>query len=132
MRRGESRRALEDESRLVRVASKVGRIGGWRVELKDPPLLIWSDEVARIHGLDMEGPPPSWDEMLAFFVQDDQEDVRAAFAMCGQMGVAFTREWRITTQDGRDAWVLSSGEPLRDRDGRITAMEGAYQDITAW
>jgi two-component sensor histidine kinase len=50
---------------------------------------------------------------------------------CAQDGIPYDFELPKMTAKGRRIWVRSIGEAVRDADGRIIRLQGAFQDITA-
>src|SRR5690606_11757569 len=65
---------VSEQTRLLNTASSVGAVGGWELEFP-AKILRWSDEVARIHGLEPDDPVPGLANALAFYHQDDREMV---------------------------------------------------------
>jgi PAS domain S-box-containing protein len=120
--------ALRESEALLRIASRIGRIGAWTVEIPGFEYR-WSGEMTAIHGLP-PGTRPSFEELFAFCVPADRERIRAAFDRCVREGVAYDEELRIATPDGRQTWVRVIGHAVRDGAGRIVRVQGALQDIS--
>ncbi len=127
----EQRASLERLNRnraLLGIASRLGRIGAWEVEL--PSLATtWSDELCVIH----EVPPgytPTFDEAAQFYVPAHRADVLEAFQACARDGKPFDLELQIVTSGGRRLAVRSIGEAVRDATGSICRVQGALQDTT--
>jgi PAS domain S-box-containing protein len=53
-----------------------------------------------------------------------------AVTTCVIDGIPFDEEYEIVTPSGRRAWVRSIGEPVRDDEGRVVRVQGAFQDIS--
>lgn len=115
--------------RLFAIASKVARIGGWSLDLQTGEL-EWSDEVFAIHGMDKGEDPPVGDAALARVAPEWRELARRRLRACLQQGVSYDEEFELLLPDGERLWVRSSGEAVRDRNGRITHIQGALQDIS--
>jgi len=110
------------------MASHVGRLGGWAVDLPDYKL-TWSDEVRAIH----EAPPdyiPTLEEGINFYPPPYRQVIYEAFFACVQDGTPFDEELQIITTTGRRVWVRAIGEAVRDADGHIFRVQGAFQDIS--
>lgn len=121
-------RQLEESRRLLEIAGRAARFGGWRVDV-DSGQITWSDEVAVIH----EEPPgtsPGLDEGINYYAPEDQERIRRVFTRCAQEGLPFDEELQIITARGNRVWVRSIGEPVFDDDGGVVAVQGAFQDIS--
>ncbi|MEO5715571.1 MAG: PAS domain S-box protein [Luteolibacter sp.] len=122
-----SQKLLESEA-LLRIASKAAHIGGWSVDFPGSRI-TWSDEVCAIH----EMPPgscPDFDRALEFYAPEYREVIARAFEKCLFDGEPFDEEMQIVTANGRRLWVRTVGEGIRDADGAITRVQGAFQDIT--
>jgi PAS domain S-box-containing protein len=119
---------LNHQQALLSMASRLGRLGAWEVEL--PSMQVnWSDELCVIHEVPA-GYSPSFEDAVAFYAPDDRDGVTAAFTKCVQDGTPFDLELQIVTASGRRLSVRSIGEAVRDRSGAIVRVQGAFQDIT--
>ena len=119
--------ALREREAMYQIASQVGRMGGWRVEV--PSLRHrWSAEALAILGA---GPNQelSRKDVHLRFAEIDRPTLKAAFDGCEQEGRPFDHEVRVVRLDGRVIWVRIIGESVRDESGNITAVHGAIQDI---
>ncbi len=119
---------LQASLSLLRVAGRIARIGGWRLDLPDLQVR-WSEEVAAI----LEVPPGKsygFEEALAFFVPQHRPGVRRAFAECMARGTPFDLEAEVITAAGLRLWVRTLGEARKDEAGAILRLKGAFQDIT--
>ncbi len=122
-----SQKLLESEA-LLRIASKAAHIGGWRVDFPESRI-TWSDEVCAIHELP-PGSSPEFDQALDFYAPEYREAIARAFEKCLFDGEHFDEEMQIVTANGRRLWVRTVGEGIRDGNGAITRVQGAFQDIT--
>jgi PAS domain S-box-containing protein len=127
--RKRTERELRHSEAMLQIASRVGRLGAWAVDLATGAL-TWSDEVRAIHEV-----PPGFDPVVAdafrFYVGDSAARVRAAFEACATQGVPYDLELQVMTATGRPIWARSIGEAERDANGTIRRVHGAFQDITA-
>lgn len=117
------------QTRLVRLAGKVGKIGGWRYDIL-ASLLEWSDETARIHD-EPEGFSPNLVQGISYYIPAHRERLRAQFESCATEGRSFDDTLQIETAKRRRVWVHVLGEAVRNERGQIVAIEGAFQDITS-
>lgn len=119
---------LNRQQALLSMASRLGRLGAWEVEL--PSLQVtWSDELCIIHDVP-PGYSPSFDDAVAFYVPEDRAHFVDAFSACVGDGRPFDLELQIVTAGGRRVSVRSIGEAVRDACGAIARVQGAFQDIT--
>ncbi len=119
---------LRDRERLIQIAAEVARIGGWEVDL-DANRAIWSDEVCRIHEV-APGTIAPVEEGIAFYAPEWRERITQVFSACARAGVGYDEELQIITAKGRRVWVRTTGVAVRDSTGKITRVQGAFQDIS--
>ena len=120
---------LSEQSQLLDIAGRVGRIGGWWVDLATNQVQ-WSDLVAEIHGVPKDF-SPSVDQGIAFYAPQDLETIQRVFSACAERGIPYREELRIINAQGERVWVRTSGEAVYDEHGGIHAVQGAFQDISA-
>ncbi|MEO7931742.1 MAG: PAS domain S-box protein [Chthoniobacterales bacterium] len=126
------RKAIEDKllqnQSLLRIASKISRVGGWAVTVPDN-VVFWSSEVWESLGF-QRGEEPSLEESLNLYTPDSREKLGAAIALCATEGTAFDMDAEMKEANGRQIWARIAGEAERDADGIITRVIGAFGDIT--
>ncbi|AYQ26736.1 MULTISPECIES: ATP-binding protein [unclassified Polaromonas] len=113
---------------LLKIASRIGQLGGWTVDAKSGEI-GWSDEVFAIHGLP-PGKPPPMDDGLAFYIPEHRDGMRAAVLACIRDGTPFDIEAQLIAATGKCSWVRAIGEAERDDTGAVRLIQGAFQDIT--
>lgn len=123
----ESEHALRESRALQLLAERMGRIGGWRVELPTYAV-VWSDQVCAIHGLPA-GSSPSHEEAMEMYLPSHRDTVQQAFRDCAERGTPFDIEVQLTAAR-EHKWVRALGQPDRAESGEIVAIQGALQDIT--
>lgn len=119
---------LRKQARLLDMAGRIGRFGGWAVDLPSERV-EWSDVVAEIHDMP-HGYSPAVEEGIGFCAPEYHERIRERFTACAEKGTPFDEELEIITARGKRRWVRSVGVPVRDEADRIVRVEGAFQDIT--
>jgi PAS domain-containing protein len=120
--------AAQNAALLEKIAGRAARLGGWTIELPDRKL-TWSDENCAIH----EVPPgykPTLEEGISLFPPEHRAEVIRKVEACAQDGTPYDFELPKFTAKGRLIWVRSIGEAVRDAEGRIIRLQGAFQDIT--
>ena len=116
------------QSETLRVAGQMARIGGWIVEL--PSLqLNWSQEIAAAFGI--AGSVGSVEQVLALYPPPYRKAMQTAFESCIRHGTPFDLEAELVTPAGRHFWVRTTGQAVRDAEGSIVRVQGAFQDISA-
>ncbi|MDZ7829667.1 MAG: PAS domain S-box protein [Halofilum sp. (in: g-proteobacteria)] len=119
-------------ARQARLLDMAGQRGPFRCLVggpRDRRRVEWSDVVADIHGMP-HGYSPSVDEGIAFYAPEYRDRIRERFTACAEQGVPYDEELQIINADGERVWVRTVGEPVRDEDGRIVRVQGAFQDIS--
>jgi PAS domain S-box-containing protein len=123
------REQLIQNAAMLRTAGRVARLGGWRLDLPDRTL-TWSDENCAIHDV-APGYKPSFAEGVGYYPPEYRADVVRHVDACERDGTPYDFELPKYTAIGRRIWVRSIGEAVRDATGKIVALQGAFQDISA-
>jgi len=125
------RRAVEqrlaERQRMLGVIGRMALIGGWRVDLESMQV-AWSDEVATLHGKP-PGYAPSLEEAFNFYAPEWRALISEQFRRCVTEGLPFDEVLQIVRADGARRWVRAIGEAVRDEQGVIRSVQGAFQDI---
>jgi PAS domain S-box-containing protein len=122
------REQAQSASLLAQIAGKAARLGGWTIELPERTL-TWSDENCAIHDVP-PGYKPTLEEGIGFFPPEYRAEVIRHVEACALEGTPYDFELPKYTARGRLIWVRSIGEAVRDAEGRIIRLQGAFQDIT--
>lgn len=120
---------LEESRRLLEIAGTIARLGGWYVNLRDQTV-HWSDEVCSILGVP-PGSSPSVEDAFRYTAPEWRPLTTERFRACAEDGVPFDLEVEVVNESGRRAWVRSVGVPVRNDEGEIVAVQGAFQDISS-
>jgi len=128
-----SEATLRAQQGMLQMASTVGRMGAWRVEV--PSLeYVWSSEARVVIGAAPEA-DLTRQAVHLHFAKEDRPLLKVAFDECGDQGKAFDHEVRLDRNDlndpngGRQIWVRVIGQAVRGADGTVVAVQGAIQDI---
>ncbi|WP_229747961.1 PAS domain S-box protein [Marivita lacus] len=122
------RKRAEDAERLLAMAGRAVKLGGWRVDLANQKV-TWTDGTAAIHELPA-GFSPSYDAGIDYFAPEERDSARKVFDDCVEHGIAFDNVRDLITAKGNRIQVRSFGVPVKDDAGQIVAVQGAMQDIT--
>lgn len=120
-------RELQRRNTLFEQAERLANIGAWEADLVDGTGW-WSDEVARIYGLDTDL-EPDVGEGLEYFHPEDRPTMETAFETLVEEGEEYDLELRIIDAMGQKKWVHVRGEPVYEN-GNIVRVRGSLQDIT--
>lgn len=118
----------EQAENLLKIAGSAAHLGGWIMDIASRKV-TWSDEVAAIHDMPA-GHTPTIQEGVSLFVAEHQPKIQAAINNCIQNGISYDLELEKLTVKGKRIWVRTIGHPVRDADGTIVRLQGAFQDIS--
>jgi PAS domain S-box-containing protein len=113
---------------LAQIAGKAARLGGWTIQFPERTL-TWSDETCAIHDVP-PGYRPTLEEGIDYFPSEYRAEVLRHVEACAREGTPYDFEFPKVTAKGRLIWVRSMGEAVRDAEGRIIRLQGAFQDVT--
>ena len=118
--------AAQDEARSASLIALAG-VGGWSYALgaRGP---VWDAKVREIHGVTdaFDLPLPA---ALDFFAPEARAVLSDAVDAALSGGRPFDLELPLVSTTGAETWVRVVGRPVL-RDGRVTGLDGLYQDVT--
>ena len=122
-----AQQALTRSSELLEYTGRLGKIGGWEVNLQSMKL-SWTSETFRIAEIDSLVEPPL-DEGINLFAPAARPTIAAAVQAATETGAPYDLELPIITAKGRHLWVHTQGfaEMLN---GKAVRLFGTFQDIT--
>jgi PAS domain S-box-containing protein len=110
-------------------AQRVARIGNWHWDSQSN-VLVGSDELFRIYGVDPATPPADYRrEFGRRYGSDDLQRLEAATRQAMQTGVGYELDLQVF-RNGTPIWVMARGEVVRNGAGQIAGLRGTVQDIT--
>ncbi|AFZ72972.1 PAS domain-containing protein [Natronobacterium gregoryi] len=125
----ERERELERTRALLEQSQRVADVGGWELDVSEEPSeLEWTDETARIYGLDADF-DPDLEAALGYYSPDDRSHVEQALERAIEEGKSYDLELQLVRDDGERRWVRAIGEPVVE-DGGVVAVRGSIQDVT--
>ena len=119
---------IKRSEQLLRTTGALAKVGGWEIDAETLEVR-WSPEVAKIHGLDEDGPQPDLNECIELYPPEAQHLMRAAIERTLRDGEPWDLELPLTTAPGGRIWVRSQGQ-ADIQDGEIRGIHAALQDIT--
>lgn len=122
--------ALASSEAALRGAQRLARVGSWRYDLHRETWL-WSDELYRILGLLPGQLQPSRDLLLQHVPAVQRGGLSLALDALLSEGREILLEHRVQRTDGQWIDALSLARAERDSGGRIRAISGTLQDISA-
>jgi len=125
-----AKKALEENQKLLSMASRIGRLGAWAIDIPSYEHR-WSDECRKIHGARADY-RYSIEELIAFYVGESRERIRDEFSRCSSSGQGFDGEYVIRRETGEEVWVRVTGEAVRNEHGEVVRVQGTMQDFDSW
>lgn len=118
----------ESEQQLAK-AQQVAHLGSWQW---DPATgqTTWSDELFRIHGLEPQDRPMTFERWMEHLHPDDRERFRRALKSAADRRATFALEHRIVLPNGQARVIHSLGEAVLDARGSLIRLVGTGHDIT--
>lgn len=113
---------------LLKMAGRVAKMAGWIFWVADRRI-VWADDLATLYD-EERGYTPIAGEGLRYYSAVDQARMYAVIERCMTDGSQFELEAAAITARGRRIWVRTVGEAVYDVGGKLTAIQGAVQDVT--
>lgn len=124
-----SREEINHINNNLLLAEQLAHVGHWRLDLVNSQL-SWSEEMYRIHGVDMANFTPTMDQSLAAYHPDD----RATVQRLVDWAIGFTRDFefalRIVRPAGEVRHVQARGFCELNETGDVVSIFGVFADIT--
>jgi diguanylate cyclase (GGDEF)-like protein/PAS domain S-box-containing protein len=115
------------DANLLRLLERCAFVGVWRLD-HEHRRVHWSDQLARMHGME-PGYAPPYAQPLQHFAEEHRAELQARLRACTEHGEPFDIEVQMQTSQGRQAWVRCVGQAVQDGAGRTVAVEGLLQEI---
>ena len=119
---------------LAQQFEEIGEIGYFVFDALEEKFLYVSSGFARIYGVcpvQHRENIKSLEDDLAFILEEDREQVHAAYQKYLCQGENCIVEYRIRRTDGLVRWIRESSTAPRVKAGKVELTIGAIQDITA-
>ncbi len=113
---------------ILRRACQLCQLGAWSLEVPSMAL-NWTREVREIHGVANDF-VPIVETTIAFYTAESQPIIAHAVNQCLTNGIPYDEELQLVAAGGPAVWVRSVGEAVRDDQGSIVRIQGAFQDIS--
>ena len=121
--------SLRDNKALLKIAGRMARLGGWRVDLATSTFL-WSEEVCDLFEVP-HGSTPTVQTVLDYCTPASRLVAEANFTRLLREGTPLDIVKEIVTPTGKHIWMRSVGSVQRDEAGTITHGYGYIQDVSA-
>ena len=123
-----SQKLAINQTRFIE-AQEMAHFGNWEMDMVSNEM-IWTDEVFRIFGCQLQSFKPSLSEYLNYVHNDDKEMVSNFFEQAGQTSEQIKLDHRIVTEGKNIKYIaIQSKVYVEEFSGKIKIV-GALQDIT--
>ncbi|WP_428925673.1 chemotaxis protein CheB [Marinibacterium sp. SX1] len=112
---------------VLRVLSHFGSVGTWQYD-PGTKTAYWSQETARIHGVDYDGTQRSLDSALSYYHPDDREQVARHLELAQTTGQGFQYRVRLIRPDGRLVVVEAAAYTITNQAGEVATVIGVMRD----
>jgi integral membrane sensor domain MASE1/anti-sigma regulatory factor (Ser/Thr protein kinase) len=131
-RRVETRTAeLTATNERLAEAQRLAHLGSWEWDVRSG-VVSWSEEMFRIHGLEPNGEPMTFERAVGFAEPDDRKRISANVESALANGIDRIPdiEYRIVRPDGVKRTLYGMGGIERGPDGALSRMVGTVEDVT--
>jgi PAS domain S-box-containing protein len=90
----------------------------------------WSDELWRLHGIEPQSFPLTFDKVLSTVIPEDRALFEQTLASAVSNGSEFNYTWRIKNADGAIRWLMGKGNPVKNANGMVVKFAGITLDVT--
>jgi PAS domain S-box-containing protein len=112
-------------------AQRIGQIGDWEYDI-GAGTITWSPQVFEIVGRDPQlGPPQGLEENAAIYDESSRAVQTKNIARAIESGESQSYDLVARRPDGKRVPVHATMVPRKNRDGRVVALYGTVQDISA-
>ena len=112
---------------VLRVLSHFGTVGTWQFD-PSTRTTLWSQETARIHGVDYDGTRRPLENTLSFYHPEDRDNVRSQIDKALEEGHSFQFRARLIRGDGATAVVEAAGYTITNQSNEVATVIGVMRD----
>jgi len=120
-------RQLQEQEAMYREMSAMAHVGAWKFD-PDTGDGVWTEEVARIHGMAPEAETHA-DIGVSFYHGEHRRRIEAALAEAIEQGTPYDLELELVNAKGERRWVRTLSHPVVEH-GKVVTVRGSIQDIT--
>lgn len=107
----------------------LAHIGVWSWDI-EPDIVIWSEEMYRMSGLDPSKPAPTYAELSKIHTPASWARLQAVVSKCLEDGEPYEVDLEFVLPDGSHRYMAAYGGAKRDASGKIIELFGTTQDVT--
>lgn len=119
---------LAEQNRMLELAEATAHIGHWRLDIIENSIR-WSDEVFRLHGIEI-GQPPELEHAIDLYHPDDRARVEQSLTTAIETRDPYELRARLLVESGEVRNVEVRGQVQTDQEGEVIAVFGVIIDRT--
>ena len=112
---------------LIRLLERTRRIGTWSVDVASNTC-HWSDRTYQIHE-EERSKTIRVEDGIRYYVPEHRPLIEQCVQNAIERGEPWDIELQIETARGRVRWVRAIGEAVVEQDGRVSGLQGIFEDI---
>jgi PAS domain S-box-containing protein len=120
---------LLEYQRKLEQNQRIAHIGNWEFDLATGNI-IWSDELKRIFGLEINQPAPTYPEFLQKIHPHDREGFQQTVDQAIALRQSYEIDHRICCSNGEIRYLIGWGQILQNKQGEVVKLFGTAIDIT--
>ncbi|MDQ8209017.1 chemotaxis protein CheB [Coraliomargarita sp. SDUM461003] len=122
-------KALSESHEELALAQEIAQLGSWSFNLENG-VILWTDELFKMFGLEPDSTPPSYEAQEGFFSKDSWLRLTQAIEHTRATGEPYEIELDLTTASGEEVWIWARGAVEYDANKRAISLRGVAQNIT--
>jgi PAS domain S-box-containing protein len=121
----------ESEARLME-AQEIANVGSWVSYFEGERLVrnVWSAQLCRIFGIELDAVPKDFEEYLKFVHEDDRDLVRRTLSLAIESDTPYEIEHRIVRPNGDVRYIYDKSRYVEEQTPGNKRLHGASSDIT--
>ncbi|MHC4883485.1 MAG: hybrid sensor histidine kinase/response regulator [Planctomycetota bacterium] len=127
--RRQAEEELQENLDTLRMAQRIAQIGSWSWDLRTDEF-TWSEEMYRIHGLEVASAPPALPAVREQILPEDREAFDKAVEGARLGEITKSIEYRIKTPTGELRHILATARASGEKTSRPQRILGTVQNIT--
>lgn len=125
--RKKAEQTLIKSEALLNEMGRLAKVGGWEFNVETREV-VWTEEVYRIHELDMAY-KPTVDKGIEFYAPASRPIIARVVQRAIEYGEPYDVELELITAKGNYRWVHTNGKVFQ-KHGKTITVFGTFQDIT--
>lgn len=121
------KQTLKKSEAMLNEMGRMAKVGGWEIDVATRKL-TWTEEVYRIHEVDMTY-APTVTKAVAFYAPASRPVIERAVQRAIAYGEPFEVELEFITAKGNHRWVHAIGKAYQEH-GEVKTVSGTFHDVT--